>query len=80
MNETALIIETIVKAVIVLAVTAGMGAFATFIERKGVGIYATPTWTDACGALWSFTTCLWMVLSFLRKKTLSRNMLLDLYL
>lgn len=34
MNETALIIETIVKAVIALAVVAGMGAFATFIERK----------------------------------------------
>ncbi len=34
MNETALIIETIIKAVIVLSVTAGMGAFATWIERK----------------------------------------------
>ncbi|WP_331775149.1 NADH-quinone oxidoreductase subunit NuoH [Sulfurospirillum sp. 1612] len=34
MNETALIIETIVKAVIALAVVAAMGAFATFIERK----------------------------------------------
>ena len=34
MNETALIIETIVKAVIVVAVVAGMAGFATFIERK----------------------------------------------
>ena len=34
MNETALIIETIIKAVIALAVVAAMGAFATFIERK----------------------------------------------
>ncbi|NOX16500.1 MAG: NADH-quinone oxidoreductase subunit NuoH [Epsilonproteobacteria bacterium] len=34
MNETALIIETVIKAVIGLAVIAGMGAFATFIERK----------------------------------------------
>ena len=34
MTETALIIETIIKATIVLAVTAGMGAFATWIERK----------------------------------------------
>lgn len=34
MNETALIIETIVKAVIVVAVIAGMAGFATFIERK----------------------------------------------
>ncbi len=34
MSDTALIIETIVKAVVVLSVVAGMGAFATFIERK----------------------------------------------
>jgi len=34
MIETALIIETVVKAVVVLSVVAGMGAFATFIERK----------------------------------------------
>ena len=34
MIETALIVETVVKAVIALAVVAGMGAFATFIERK----------------------------------------------
>ncbi|SFV59580.1 NADH-ubiquinone oxidoreductase chain H [hydrothermal vent metagenome] len=34
MIETALIIETVVKAVIALSVVAGMGAFATFIERK----------------------------------------------
>lgn len=34
MNETALIIETIVKAVIVVAVIAGLAGFATFIERK----------------------------------------------
>jgi len=34
MNETSVIIETIVKAIIVLSVTAAMGAFATFIERK----------------------------------------------
>lgn len=34
MNETALIIETIIKAVIVIAVIAGMAGFATFIERK----------------------------------------------
>ncbi len=34
MSEAPVIIETIIKAVIVLAVTAGMGAFATFIERK----------------------------------------------
>ena len=34
MNETAVVIETIIKAVIVLSVTAGMGAFATWIERK----------------------------------------------
>ena len=34
MIETALIIETMVKAVVVLSVVAGMGAFATFIERK----------------------------------------------
>lgn len=34
MSDTALIIETLIKATIVLAVTAGMGAFATFIERK----------------------------------------------
>lgn len=34
MNETALIIETIVKAITVLAVMATLGGFATFIERK----------------------------------------------
>jgi len=34
MNDTAVIVETIVKAIIVLSVTATMGAFATFIERK----------------------------------------------
>ncbi len=34
MSETALIIATVVKAVVALAVVAGMGAFATFIERK----------------------------------------------
>ena len=34
MIETALIIETVVKAVVALSVVAGMGAFATFIERK----------------------------------------------
>jgi len=34
MIETALIIETVVKAIVVLSVVAGMGAFATFIERK----------------------------------------------
>ncbi len=34
MIETALIIETVVKAVVVLSVVAAMGAFATFIERK----------------------------------------------
>ena len=34
MSDMAIIIETLIKATIVLAVTAGMGAFATFIERK----------------------------------------------
>lgn len=34
MNETSIIIETIIKAVTVLSVVAGMAAFATFIERK----------------------------------------------
>ncbi|WP_024954904.1 NADH-quinone oxidoreductase subunit NuoH [Sulfurospirillum arcachonense] len=34
MNEIAIIIETVIKAVVVLAVVAGMAAFATFIERK----------------------------------------------
>lgn len=34
MTETALIIETLVKATVVLAVVAGMAGFATFIERK----------------------------------------------
>jgi len=34
MFETAALIETIVKAVIVVAVVAGMAGFATFIERK----------------------------------------------
>ena len=34
MIETALIVETVVKAVIALAVIAGMAGFATFIERK----------------------------------------------
>ena len=34
MSEIALIIETLVKATIVLAVVAGMAGFATFIERK----------------------------------------------
>jgi len=34
MIETALIIETVVKAVVVLSVVAGMAGFATFIERK----------------------------------------------
>ena len=34
MFETAVIIETIVKAVVVVAVVAGMAGFATFIERK----------------------------------------------
>jgi NADH-quinone oxidoreductase subunit H len=34
MGEVAIIIETIIKAVTVLAVVAGMAAFATFIERK----------------------------------------------
>ena len=34
MSETAVIIETIVKAVVVVAVVAGMAGFATFIERK----------------------------------------------
>ena len=34
MFETAILVETIVKAVIVVAVVAGMAGFATFIERK----------------------------------------------
>jgi len=34
MFETAALVETIVKAVIVVAVVAGMAGFATFIERK----------------------------------------------
>jgi len=34
MFETAVLVETIVKAVIVVAVVAGMAGFATFIERK----------------------------------------------
>ena len=34
MSEIALIIETLIKATIVLAVVAGMAGFATFIERK----------------------------------------------
>ncbi len=34
MNETALIIETIVKAIIALAVIAAMAGFATYMERK----------------------------------------------
>jgi NADH-quinone oxidoreductase subunit H len=34
MIETALIVETVVKAVIVLSVVAAMAGFATFIERK----------------------------------------------
>jgi len=34
MFETAVVIETVVKAVIVVAVVAGMAGFATFIERK----------------------------------------------
>ncbi len=34
MIETALIVETVVKAIIALAVIAGMAGFATFIERK----------------------------------------------
>jgi NADH-quinone oxidoreductase subunit H len=34
MNEVAIIIETVIKAVTVLAVVAAMAAFATFIERK----------------------------------------------
>ena len=34
MIETALIIETVVKAVVVLSVVAAMAGFATFIERK----------------------------------------------
>ncbi len=34
MSEMAIVIETIIKAVTVLAVVAGMAAFATFIERK----------------------------------------------
>ena len=34
MVETALIIETVVKAVVVLSVVAAMAGFATFIERK----------------------------------------------
>jgi len=34
MFETAVIIETVVKAVVVVAVEAGMAGFATFIERK----------------------------------------------
>ena len=34
MLETAVVVETIVKAVIVVAVVAGMAGFATFIERK----------------------------------------------
>ena len=34
MFETAVVVETIVKAVIVVAVVAGMAGFATFIERK----------------------------------------------
>jgi len=34
MFETAVLIETVVKAVVVVAVVAGMAGFATFIERK----------------------------------------------
>ena len=34
MFETAVVIETVVKAVVVVAVVAGMAGFATFIERK----------------------------------------------
>jgi NADH-quinone oxidoreductase subunit H len=34
MSETAIVIETVIKAVTVLAVVAGIAAFATFIERK----------------------------------------------
>ena len=34
MFETAVIIETVIKAVVVVAVVAGMAGFATFIERK----------------------------------------------
>ena len=34
MFETAVLVETIVKAVIVVSVVAGMAGFATFIERK----------------------------------------------
>jgi len=34
MFETAVVIETVVKAVIVVAIVAGMAGFATFIERK----------------------------------------------
>ncbi|WP_263832304.1 NADH-quinone oxidoreductase subunit NuoH [Sulfurospirillum oryzae] len=34
MFETAVLVETIVKAIIVVAVVAGMAGFATFIERK----------------------------------------------
>jgi NADH-quinone oxidoreductase subunit H len=34
MFETAVLVETLVKAVIVVAVVAGMAGFATFIERK----------------------------------------------
>lgn len=32
--DWAIVIETVIKAVTVLAVVAGMAAFATFIERK----------------------------------------------
>jgi len=34
MNEMGIIIETVIKAVIIVAVVAGMAGFATFIERK----------------------------------------------
>lgn len=54
MSDMAIIIETLIKATIVLAVTAGMGAFATFIERKVLAF--TTIGTYARWTIWTFTT------------------------
>ena len=38
MNETAYVIETIVKAVVVLSIIAALAGFATYVERKVLGL------------------------------------------
>ena len=53
--ETAYIIETIIKVIIVLTVFSALAGFTTYIERKVLSIYAKATGTHKCRTLWTFT-------------------------